>query len=254
MRVALIQLDIAWEDPPENHRRAERRLREAAAAGARLAILPEMFCTGFSMAPERIAEPMGGPSEAFLVEVAAGLGLHVVAGVPVADGPRNQALWVAPDGAVRRATKLHPFSFAGEHRHYRAGEAVETWSVEGLRLTPLICYDLRFPEPFRLAADDTDAFVVIANWPDRRRAHWQTLLRARAIENLAWVLGVNRVGTGDGLAYAGDSAAISPWGEAVATAAEQEAVLVVEVDPAATRAAREAFPALKDRRSTLRRA
>lgn len=247
MRVALVQLDLAWEDPAENHRRAERRAQEAAAQGARLVVLPEMFCTGFSMAPERIAQPIGGESESFLAGVAGDLGVWLLAGVPVEEGPTNQALLVSPAGEVRRYAKIHPFSFAGEHHHYRPGDRVVTWEVEGVRLTPFICYDLRFPEPFRLAAAETDAFVVIANWPERRRAHWRALLRARAIENLAFVLGVNRVGEGDGLRYAGDSAAVSPWGETRAAAAEREAVLVVDVDPAEVREARAAFPVLDDR-------
>jgi predicted amidohydrolase len=104
-----------------------------------------------------------------------------------------------------------------------------TWNVNGIRVTPLVCYDLRFPEPFRVAAPETDLYIVIANWPDKRRAHWQTLLRARAIENVAYVAGVNRVGDGDGHHYAGDSALISPWGETIVSAAEEETVLLANV-------------------------
>lgn len=254
MRVALIQLDLAWEDVEENHRRADRRLREAAAAGARLAVLPEMFTCGFSMEP-RMAEPDDGPTETFLREVAAGLDLWILAGRPglappgAADQrPVNLALLVAPDGTIRRYAKLHPFSFAGEHEHYQSGDVVVTWTVEGLRITPFICYDLRFPEPFRLAAEDTDLYAVIANWPERRRSHWRALLRARAIENLAYVAGVNRAGEGGGLVYAGDSALVSPWGDALATAAFGESVLVREVEPGEVARARADFPALKDRR------
>ena len=107
-----------------------------------------------------------------------------------------------------------------------AGDRVVTWDVEGVRVTPLVCYDLRFPEPFRLAAEETDLFAVIANWPDRRRAHWKGLLLARAVENLAYVAGVNRVGEGNGQTYLGDSALVGPWGEALVTAEGQEAVLL----------------------------
>ncbi len=251
MRVAAVQLDIVWEDPPANYRRAERRVQEAAALGARLVVLPEMFACGFSMRADALAEPPDGPTENFLRGVAADLGVHVLAGVPVraeAGLPRNCAVLASPDGGLRRAGKLHAFSFASEHLHYAGDEGVHTWDVEGLRVTPLVCYDLRFAEPFRLAADRTDTFVVIANWPERRRAHWQTLLRARAIENQAFVVGVNRVGEGDGLRYAGDSAVLSPWGEALAGGAEAEGVFVAEIDPAAVAAARRDFPALRDRR------
>ena len=250
MKIALLQLDLAWEDVKENHARAAKRLTEAAQAGARLAVLPEMFCTGFSMHPERVAQPPGGMTETWLVAMARGLGLHILAGLPETGDPlpRNQALLVSPDGEVVKYSKIHPFSYAKEDEHYGPGERVLTCDVEGVRVTPFICYDLRFPEPFRLAADDTDLFAVIANWPDRRRAHWQTLLKARAIENLCYVAGVNRVGEGDKLPYAGDSAVISPWGETLVSAAEDEAVLYADVDPVRVADARARFPVLNDRR------
>ncbi len=248
MRVALIQLDLAWEDAAENHRRADRRLREAAALGARLAVLPELFSAGFSMNTAKVAEPEEGATETFLREAAEGLGMWILGGVPELPGPRNVAVLVSPDGAVQRYTKVHPFSFGEENQHYVAGDRVVTWQVEGLRITPFICYDLRFPEPFRLAADDTDAYIVIASWPERRRTHWSTLLRARAIENQAFVLGVNRVGEGGGLSYSGQSVAVDPWGEALVEGSKQECVLVTEVDPAVVAEARHTFPPLRDRR------
>ena len=250
MKVALVQLDIAWEDVPANHARAARLLDEAAALGARLAILPEMFATGFSMDGRRIAQPEGGRTETFLRERASALGLHLLAGVAEAAEPlpENRALLVSPDGSVRRYTKIHPFSFAGEEKVMGSGGEVATWDVEGLRVTPLVCYDLRFPEPFRLAAEETDLYAVIANWPERRRHHWKLHLRARAVENLAFVAGVNRVGEGDGLRYLGDSALVGPWGETVLSAAEQEAVLVADVSPVVVSEARRKFPVLADRR------
>lgn len=254
LKVALVQMDIAWEDAAANLLAAERRAQEAVALGARLVVLPEMFHAGFTMHPGRVAEPPGGPTESALGRIAADLGVWILAGVAAAEGPRNTAVLVEPSGAVHaRYAKLHPFSFAGEHEHYRAGDAVVTWTIEGVRLTPLICYDLRFPEPFRLAAEDTDLFVVIANWPERRRAHWRALLQARAIENLAYVAGVNRVGEGDGLRYAGDSALLSPWGETLCSAAERPGLLVSEIDPATVAAARASFPALRDRRASYGR-
>ena len=248
MRVALIQLDLAWEDAAENHTRADRRLREAAAMGARLAVLPEMFSSGFSMNPGKVAEPEGGPTETFLRETAEGLGMWIVAGIPALPGPRNVAALVSPDGTIQRYTKIHPFSFGDENRHYVAGDRVARWEVEGLRITPFICYDLRFPEPFRATADDTDAYVVIANWPEARRAHWSTLVRARAIENQAFVLGVNRVGAGGGLTYSGQSVVVDPWGEALVEASRQEAVLVAEIAPGVVADARARFPPLRDRK------
>jgi predicted amidohydrolase len=250
MRIALLQMDLAWEDVEENHRRARRHLEESKRRDARLALLPEMFCTGFSMDSRRIAQSPGGPSETFLRQTARELSLWILASIPEAGEPRprNMAILAAPDGSATRYAKIHPFTYGGEHRVYAGGDRVVTVEVEGLRLTPFVCYDLRFPEPFRLAAADTDLFAVVANWPVPRREAWRTLLRARAIENLCYVAGVNRVGEGGGLRYAGDSAAISPWGEVLVEGSEAEAVLVCDVDPAVVRDSRAKFPALDDRR------
>src|SRR5262245_44650460 len=250
MKVALLQSDIAWEDVGENHRRAERLLGEAEAGGARLAILPEMFSTGFSMDSQRISQSPGGASEGFLRSQANSRNFWILASIPEKGepSPRNMALLVSPRGTVTRYAKIHPFSFAGEHEHYAAGDRVVTADVEGLRVTPFVCYDLRFPEPFRAAAAETDLFAVVANWPDERREHWRTLLRARAIENQAYVAGVNRVGDGGRLHYAGDSAAISPLGETLAEGDARERVLFFDADPAAVQKLRARFPALKDRR------
>jgi predicted amidohydrolase len=250
VRVALAQMDLAWEDVLENHRRAARLLEQAAAGRVRLALLPEMFSTGFSLDSRRIAQPPGGPSESFLRDQAARLGLWILASVPESGepSPRNMALLVSPDGSVVRYAKIHPFSYAGEDRVYAAGDRGVTAEIDGVRVTPFVCYDLRFPEPFRLAAPETDLFAVVANWPDQRREHWRALLRARAIENQAYVVGVNRAGDGNGLHYAGDSAAIAPLGETIVEADEREQVLFCDVDPDVVMKLRTRFPALEDRR------
>ena len=257
MRVALLQMDLAWEDWKSNHAGAAKLLKRAADDGASLALLPEMFATGFSMDGAKIAQPPGGPSEQWLRGMARGLGLHLVAGLAEtcdASGapsplPCNNALWVTPDGEVARYTKLHPFSFAGEDAVYAKGSKVVTWTIEGLRVTPQVCYDLRFPEPFRLAAEQTDLFAVVANWPERRRHHWRLLLQARAVENLCYVAGVNRVGEdGKGNRHMGDSSVTSPWGETLVSAAETETVLIADVDAVQVAEARAKFPVLDDRR------
>lgn len=255
MKVALLQMDLAWEDVAENHRRAARLLAQAKEGGATLAVLPEMFSTGFSMDAARIAQAPGGESEQFLREQARALGMWILASVPERGDPtpRNMAMLASPDGGVVKYAKIHPFSFAGEDRVYTAGDRVVTADVAGVRVTPLVCYDLRFPEPFRTAAAETDLFVVVANWPDQRREHWRTLLRARAIENQAYVVGVNRAGTGHGLQYAGDSAAIAPLGETLAEADAREQVLFADVDPEVVRKLRARFPALQDRRPSAYR-
>lgn len=255
MRLALVQLDIAWEDVAENHRRASRHLDAAKEGGATFAILPEMFSTGFSMDAGRIAQPPGGASEEFLRGEARRLGIWILASVPEKGepAPRNMAMLVSPSAEVVRYAKIHPFSYAGEHRVYAAGDRVVTAEVDGVRVTPLVCYDLRFPEPFRTAAADTDLYVVVANWPDQRREHWRALLRARAIENQAYVAGVNRSGDGNGLHYAGDSAVIAPLGETLVEADEREQVAFADVDPEVVKKLRARFPALEDRRPSAYR-
>ncbi len=253
MLVAAIQHDIVWEDPAANFARLAPRIAAAAGAGARLVALTEMYATGFSMATERTAEPIDGPSTEFLVAQAAATGAWVCGSVPAlsgpgADRPHNVLVLAAPDGTVHRYAKIHPFSYGGEDRHYAAGDRHVTALVEGVRVSLFVCYDLRFADEFWGLAADTDCYVVVANWPAARRTHWQALLQARAIENQAYVVGVNRVGEGGGLAYSGDSRIVDPLGELLATGAIGETTLLAEVDPARVAEVRATFPFLQDRR------
>ncbi|RFU21068.1 nitrilase-related carbon-nitrogen hydrolase [Geodermatophilus marinus] len=261
MRIAAVQHDIVWEDRAANFARLAPQVARAVGAGAELVLLSETFSTGFSMTPG-IGEPEGGPSSAFLCEQAALHGVWVAGSCPeVAPGPGgaagadaalpfNSLVLAGPDGTVHRYRKLHPFTHGGEHERFRAGEEPATVRIGGLRVTPLICYDLRFANVFWDAAPHTDVYLVPANWPAARRVHWRTLLRARAIENQAYVVGCNRVGTaGDGTEHAGDSVVVSPMGELLATAAGGETLVVADVDPAEVAATRERFAFLPDRRS-----
>jgi predicted amidohydrolase len=250
-RVALIQFDLAWQDRDENLRRAATQLDVAVANGAQLAVLPEMFATGFSMAADRVAEPaVEGPVERFLCDRSRDVGLAVCASVAQrdADGAvRNRFLFAADGRVVARYDKAKLFSPAGEQRVFAAGVAPEVFAAVGLRIVPLVCYDLRFPELLWNVAPVADVAIVVANWPRPRRHHWRSLLVARAVENQLWVVGVNRVGTGGGLEYSGDSLVVNPDGEIVADAGAAASVVVVEVDPAAVSAARVALPVLDDR-------
>jgi predicted amidohydrolase len=251
MKVAGVQMDIVWEDPEENFPRARELAGEAVGEGARLIVLPEMFATGFSMNANLVAG-FGEETRDFLSCLARELSAFVLGGSGEAADPRpaNACSIFDPNGdEILHYRKMHPFSMAEEHLHYLAGEAVETVTVEGVRVTPLICYDLRFPEPFRVAAVDTDLYCVVANWPEPRRRHWSLLLRARAVENLAYVLGVNRVGSGDGLVYTGDSALLDPMGDEVAVAVPStESVVPGEVDRSQVSGLRDGFGFLRDRR------
>ena len=156
---------------------------------------------------------------------------------------------VAPNGDTHHYKKIHPFSFSAEPENYGAGTEFLQLEIGGTRITFFICYDLRFADEFWQTAQSTDLFVIPANWPAGRRTHWQTLLRARAIENQAYVLGVNRVGDGDGLSYAGDSALLDPWGETIVSGMSDETLLIADVDAEVVKETRATFPVFQDRRT-----
>lgn len=251
MKVSVVQHDICWEDAPATQERLRPLVGQAAAAGARLVVLTEMYATGFSMATERITEETGGPNEAFCVAQAGEHGVWVAGSVSQREPggrPRNVGLLVSPDGQVHRYAKIHPFSYADEHKHYEAGERTLTVDVEGVRVSLLICYDLRFADTFWGLAGGTDCYVVVANWPQPRREHWRSLLVARAIENQAYVVGANRVGTAPkSLAYTGDSRIIDPLGAVLVEASYVETVLTADIDPARVAQVRSELPFLADR-------
>jgi predicted amidohydrolase len=253
MKVAAIQHDVVWQDRDATLAHLEPQLRAAAGTGARLVVLTEMFPTGFSTEPERVAEPEGGPTMEFLRTQAAELNVWLTGSVPTlpAGGgrPVNRLLLAGPGGELWHYDKIHPFSYSGEHEHYAAGTERVTFDVEGVRVTPFVCYDLRFADEFWAMAQGTDCYVVVANWPSSRRAHWQALLVARAIENQAYVVGVNRVGEGGGLHYAGDSRIVDPLGEILAAGAGGETILLADVDPDLVAETRKRYPFLADRRN-----
>ena len=252
MKVAAIQHDIVWEDAPANFTRLEPMVATAASAKCRLVLLSEMYSVGFSLDVARIAERADGPSTAFLVDSAREFGLWIGGSVPTvvsgSDRPVNRFVLAGPAGELATYDKIHPFTYAGEDRHYSAGSTFTTVDVEGLRVSLFVCYDLRFGDEFWALAPATDCYLVPANWPESRRSHWQALLRSRAIENQAYVLGVNRVGEGGGLAYSGDSMLVDPMGEVLVSGSRTESVLIADVDPAEVARVRDRFPFLRDRR------
>jgi omega-amidase len=256
MQVVACQLDIAWEDKPVNHERVGAMLAEANVKPGALVALPEMFATGFSMHVGTIAEAEDGPTHAFLAQLAKQLESYVIGGVVTraAGGRgRNEAVVYGPDGGeVARYCKMQPFSLAGETKHYEAGAGVASFRWGEFTVAPFVCYDLRFPEVFRLAVrGGADLMVVIANWPEPRDAHWLALLRARAIENLCYVVGVNRAGSDPHVRYAGHSLVVGPRGETVAQAGQQPEVLTAEIELAPLVEYRRQFPALDDMRREL---
>ncbi len=274
VRVAGIQHDIAWFDREANYASLAPRIAAAVASGADLVLLSETFSTGFSFADPAIAEPPGGPSSSFLVEQATEHGAWVggtcaerstesndlTSNTDSANDTRVSNVFVlaAPDGSVHRYAKIHPFSHSGEDAHVRPGTEHVTVDINGVRCSLFVCYDLRFADEFWVLAQDTDAYLIVANWPARRREHWQALLRARAIENQAYVVAVNRVGR-DGplddqgrptgpLDHAGDSTVINPSGEVLVHAANIETTILADIDSEVVASTRAHYRFLQDRR------
>jgi omega-amidase len=249
LRVHLLQQPLAWREPAANRARFESLLRPLAGHSD-LVVLPETFTTGFSMQVEDIAEPVQGETAQWLEALARKLDSAITGSVITREAGRyyNRLLWAAPGEPLRHYDKRHLFRMGREHEHFTAGR--EAWSVpwRGFRICPLVCYDLRFPVFSRRRAElEYDLLLYVANWPAPRAEAWRTLLRARAIENQAYVIGVNRVGAdGLGMAHAGDSAVIDFLGKTLADGADQPGVLYAELAPEPLRAFREKFPAHLD--------
>jgi omega-amidase len=253
LRVALVQQATVWQDPAANLARARGFVEAAARAGARVAVFPELFTLGFTMAPEPFTEPLPGPTTEAVAALSREFGLYLVGSAVEAHAPhpRNAAFVTAPDGSLLATyRKIHPFSYGEENRHYSGGEDCPVFKIDGIPCGLQICYDLRFPEPFRaLAAKGAEVVFIPANWPVRRIFAWSTLLAARAIENQMAVCGVNRVGRdGAGLDYPGASAIHDAFGEVLVKGDATERLAVGDIDLTALRAWRERFPALRDRR------
>lgn len=259
MNIYAFQMDIAWEDKPANFGKVRQEVETLQPKPGGLIILPEMFATGFSMNAACTQETPEGPTTDFLRELARSTQCHVVGGLTRSQSngrPTNDALLLAPDGqSVGSYSKLHPFSMGKEGDHYAAGHQVSCFTLpNGWNICPFICYDLRFPEAFRKAMQSDltpDLFVVIANWPNKRTQHWVRLLEARAIENLAYVVGVNRCGSDPYLQYDGRSCMVDPLGQVLEDAGVSETWMHHELDLNHVREWRESFPALRDRRTDL---
>lgn len=261
MRAHLVQMNIEWEDHDANFGRVDGLLRGADVVRGDLVLLPEMFSSGFSLNTGTTAD-RGGVVLGYLRGLATRLGAWVQGGRTVlavgAAKATNEAPVIDPAGRlVCSYAKIHPFWFGREPERFVGGSDVMTYGWGGasgdgsgeaaMTVCPAICYDLRFPELFRRGlAMGAECFAIGANWPDARQAHWRALLVARAIENQAVVLGVNRTGSDPHLSYAGGSIAVGARGEVLGELGDEEAVLSVEVEAAVVRGWRETFPAWRD--------
>lgn len=254
MEIALCQTNILWENKAENLKRAKGFLQRAKKGGSDMAFFPEMSFTGFSMHTEKTGE-RDRETVRNMQRIAAETGIAVGFGwtEKTKDKARNHYTVVDESGRILGDyVKMHPFSYSGEHLHFEAGQELSVFSAGNLRIGILICYDLRFPEPFQVLAEECDLIVVPANWPEGRREHWKCLLQARAIECQVYLAGVNCCGNQKGIAYSGDSCIFAPDGSRLAGFLEEEGILFFEI-PEDVQKFRESFPVRQDRRWNLYR-
>lgn len=258
MRAYCCQTNPIWEDKDSNFEALRELLTGSEISPGSLLVLPEMFATGFSMDFEKLAEePDNSPTLRFLAQLANTYQCSILAGLVLnrAGKLTNEAVLINREGQlIGDYAKIHPFTPSGEQEVATPGAQVKTMPVGEWTLAPFVCYDLRFPEIFRLATPEAELLVVLANWPSPRVEHWVTLLKARAIENQAYVIGVNRTGSDPNLSFPGRSLIINPKGEILAEAGEQTTLISATLDLIAVRQWRQEFPANQDRchQTTLR--
>jgi omega-amidase len=250
LRVSLVQADTRWHDPAAN-RTLYGDLVRSVAGRSDLVVLPETFTSGFTNQTVGNAESIDGETIAWMRALASEVGAVVTGSVVVRDGDRyfNRLVWMRPDGSHASYDKRHLFRFAGETERYTAGSQRLVVDLAGWRICPMVCYDLRFPVFARNRFDatvaggfDYDLLLYVANWPSPRHYAWQTLLRARAIENLSFGIGVNRTGTdGNNLTYLGGSVVLDPLGQSLVECGPQVQVVTTTLSADALRAHRQRF-------------
>ncbi|MFN8344121.1 MAG: amidohydrolase [Spirosomataceae bacterium] len=248
LKVALVQTDLHWEDPTANRAMLEEKIA-GMEESVDLIVLPEMFTTGFTMNPARVAEPMNLMTFKWMRQMASQTGAVITGSYVVKEGQHyfNRLVWMQPDGAFDCYDKRHLFRMAREHESYTGGTQRIIKELKGWRICPLICYDLRFPVWSRNVNLEYDLLVYVANWPSVRRQVWNTLLEARAIENLSYVIGVNRVGEdANALPYSGDSALIDFKGEVILRKTDEPGIYITTLQKEPLTAFRERFPAYLD--------
>jgi omega-amidase len=248
LRVSLVQTDLQWQEAEHNRKLLEPQVRSLTGT-TDLIILPEMFTSAFAMSGA-LAEEHPGPTLAWMQRLAAETGAALTGSVASLEGGKryNRLLFVKPDGSYAAYDKKHLFRMLGEDTRYAAGSKKVFVEWRGWRILPLVCYDLRFPVWSRYTqAEPYDLLIYVANWPAPRNQHWRTLLQARAIENLAYVAGVNRIGRdGNNLDYVGHSAVVDPQGKEVLQAGAVAGVYTTTLSLKAVTDWRTKFPAWMD--------
>ncbi|RAJ10450.1 putative amidohydrolase [Chitinophaga skermanii] len=253
LTVTLIQANLHWEDKAANLAMFDAKI-DAIQGRTEIVILPEMFSTGFSMQPEKLAETMEGETVNWMKKKSREKNIILAGSVIIEEDGHfyNRFIWMQPNGVYGKYDKRHLFGFAGEHNHYEPGDQRLIAQVKGWKICVAVCYDLRFPVWARnqVAADGTaayDLYINVANWPERRNTAWRTLLQARAIENQCYVVGVNRVGNdGNNIYHSGDSSIIDALGEIIYHKAHDEDVFTYTLTKAPLEEIRSKIPFLKD--------
>lgn len=249
LNITLVQPDMVWEDKEANLANYAKII-EQIQEKKEVVILPEMFSTGFSMRPEAFAETMDGPSVQWMKDMSKKHRCILTGSLIIEEDGKyyNRLIWMQPDGKYGQYNKRHLFAYADEDKHYSAGDKRLIAQVKGFRICLMVCYDLRFPVWARNTnGGEYDVLVYVANWPERRSLAWKTLLQARAIENISYVVGVNRVGKdGKDISYSGDSSVFGPLGETLWQQSQQAAVHTITLEKSKVTETREQFPFLND--------
>ena len=252
LTLSLVQTALVWEDKAANLQLLETQLASLRGK-TQVVVLPELFSTGFSMQTQVLAEPMNGPTVQWMRTMAQQYQLIITGSVMIQEEGLfyNRLIWMLPTGELGHYDKRHLFAFAGEDRYYSRGNKRFIASANGFKINLQICYDLRFPVWSRQQATDGqpeyDLLIYIANWPERRRLAWMSLLQARAIENQCYVIGVNRVGEdGHQIYHSGDSMVIDPLGEVLFTKKDEACVHTLTISKEQLQAYRRQFPFLRD--------
>ena len=253
LTITLVQPALHWEDKASNLEMLEEAI-VSLRQKTEVVILPEMFSTGFSMRPEVLAESMEGESVGWMKRMASENKIALTGSLIISEGGKyyNRLIWMLPNGQSGYYDKRHCFAYAGEDEHYTPGSKRLIAQVKGWKLNLQVCYDLRFPVWARQQQTETgemeyDVLVYVANWPQRRAHAWKTLLQARAIENQAFVVGVNRVGNdGNNIYHSGDSMVIDPLGEILYHQADKPGAHTITLHRETLEEVRSKFPFWKD--------
>jgi omega-amidase len=248
LKITVFQGYLFWENIDKNLQNIALRL-SGIREKTNLIILPEMFNTGFSMNAAELAEPMGGVTMKWMHKTASQYDCVITGSIIIKENEKyyNRLIWMRPDGTYECYDKRHLFALGKEHQTYTAGAKKLIVELNGWKICPMICYDLRFPVWLRNVDGEYDLMLIVANWPERRALHWRSLIPARAIENQAYVIGVNRVGhDGNEIYHSGDSTCIDPNGNVVYYKRDEEDVYTFSIIADEVKKTRRALPFLKD--------